>query len=157
MQGSPVEFVENSRAKKVKGRLWQHVEFWQSIGASQFVLDTISRGYIVPFSTTPSSAQFQNNKSALDHADFVKVAIGELVEASLAVECDTAPTVVNPLSVSIQSSRKKRLILDLRYPNELLKKFKVKFEDSRSMLCLLEECPQNWLFSFDIKSGYFPR
>jgi hypothetical protein len=154
MQDSPVEFVENSRVMKVKGRLRQHVKFWQSIGASQFILDTISRGYIIPFLSTPSSAEFPNNKSSLKHADFVKVAIGELVEASLAVGCDKAPIVVNPLSVSIQSSGKKRLILDLRYPNELLKKFKVKFEDSRSMLCLLMECPQNWLFSFDIKSGY---
>lgn len=154
MQDSPVEFVENSKIMKVKGRLRQHVKFWQSIGTSQFILDTISRGYIIPFLSTPASAQFPNNKSSLEHADFVKVAIGELVEASLAVECEEAPTVVNPLSVSIQSSGKKRLILDLRYPNELLKKFKVKFEDSRSMLCLLRECPQNWLFSFDIKSGY---
>ena len=110
---------------KVKGRLRQHVKLWQSIRASQFILDTISRGYIIPFLSTPSSAQLSNNKSALQHADFVKVAIGELVEANLAVECDEAPAVANPLSVSIHSSGKKRLILDLRYPNELLKKWNV--------------------------------
>jgi hypothetical protein len=85
-------------------------------GAPQFIVNTISWGYIIPFSTTRSSDNFHNDKSAFEHSNFVKVAISELVEAGLVVECGLAPTVVNPLSVSFQSNGKKRLILDLRYP-----------------------------------------
>ena len=72
------------------------------------------------------------------------------------VECGCAPTVVNPLSVSIQANGKKRLILDLRYPNQFVKKSKIKFEDAKTMLYSFIDCSQNWLFSFDIKSrsGY---
>lgn len=154
IQDSPVEYSENCIPVKVKGRLRSHVNFWQSIGACKFILDTLSRGYIIPFVITPPSAQFRNNKTAFEHSDFVTTAISELVQAGLVIECMSPPTVVNPLSVSVQSSGKKRLILDLRYPNEFVKKCKIKFEDSKSMLSILTDCPQNWMFSFDIKSGY---
>lgn len=154
LQESPVEFCENSKSVTVKGRLRSHIEFWKSIGAPQFILNTLSGGYIIPFLTTPSRAHFHNNKSAIEHCDFVQAAIIELVKLGSVVECVSAPTVVNPLSVSTQSSGKKRLILDLRYPNQFVKKCRVKFEDAKSMLTLLSDCPQNWLFAFDIKSGY---
>ena len=61
---------------------------------------------------------------------------------------------VNPLSVFIQANGKKRLILDLRYPNQFVRKSEVKFEDARTMLFSFVDCSQNWLFSFYIKSGY---
>lgn len=153
-QDSPVEYEENCKPVRVKGRLRSHINFWQHIGASKFILDTISRGYIIPFVTTPKRARFCNNKTAFEHSDFVTSAISELVQAGLVKQCMSPPTVVNPLSVSVQSSGKKRLILDLRYPNESVRKSKITFEDSKSMLNVLTDCPQNWLYSFDIKSGY---
>ena len=70
------------------------------------------------------------------------------------VECGCAATVVNPLSVSIQANGKKRLILDLRYPNQFVKKSKIKLEDAKTMLYSFVECSKNWLFSLNIKSGY---
>ena len=70
------------------------------------------------------------------------------------VESGCAPTVVNPFSVSIQANGKKRLILDLRFPNQFVRKSKIKFKDAKTMLYSFIDCSQNWLFSFDIKSGY---
>ena len=85
----------------------------------------------------------------------MELAISDLLIAGSVVECVCAPTVVNPLSVSIQASgNKKRLILDLRYPNQFLTKSKIKFEDAKTMLYSLIDCSQNRLFSFDIKSGF---
>ena len=138
----------------MKGRLRTHVTFWKSIGASEFLVDTISRGYIIPFLTTPPKACFKNNRSALAHPVFVNRAITKLITAGSIVECLSPPAVVNPLSVAIQSNGKKRLILHLRYPNSFLKKFKVKFEGVQDMLTVLSDSPQQYLFSFDIKSGY---
>ena len=46
------------------------------------------------------------------------------------VECDSAPTLVNPISASVQSNGKKRLILDLQHPNYFVIKSKVKCEDA---------------------------
>ena len=48
-------------------------------------------------------------------------AISDFFIAGSVVECGCAPTVVNPLSVSIQANGKKRFILDLRYPNQLFR------------------------------------
>jgi hypothetical protein len=44
-------------------------------------------------------------------------------------KCESKPIVVNPLTVSVSSSNRKRLILDLRHVNLHLWKTSVKFED----------------------------
>ena len=59
---------------------------------------------------------------------------------------------VSPLSVSVQSSGKKRLILDLRKANLHIWKDKVKYEDLKIALLYLEK--GKFMFSFDLKSGY---
>ena len=37
----------------VAGRLISHIQFWRSIGASQFILDVIEHGYRFPFHSIP--------------------------------------------------------------------------------------------------------
>ena len=68
------------------------------------------------------------------------------------IQVDLVPQVVNPLSVAVQVSGKKRLILDLRYVNKCLLKRKVKYEDWRVALRYFEK--DAYMFSFDLKSGY---
>ena len=58
---------------------------------------------------------------------------------------------VNPLSVSVQSSGKKRLILDLRFVNKHVWKQKGKFEDLKVPLYYFDK--GHYMFSFDINSG----
>ena len=122
------ELEQGSASLIVKGHLRSHVAFWKSIGASQFIINTISNGYVIPFVHTPPRASFPNNHSAFQHKEFVESAIADLLKVGSIVECLNAPIVVNPLSVSVQSSGKKRLILDLQYRNSFLKKFKITFE-----------------------------
>lgn len=148
------ELVQGAQLVKAKGRLKECVKYWESIGASQFIITTIKSGYTIPFLHTPPRACFPNNKSTVEHKQFVTTAINELLDVGSIIECKVVPTVVNPLSVSVQHNGKKRLILDLRYPNSYIKKCSVKFEDAKSMLELLTNPPQYWMFSFDIKSGY---
>ena len=62
------------------------------------------------------------------------------------------PHVVNPLSVSVQSGGKKRLILDLRHVNKHIWKEKFKFEDIRNACVYLPF--DHFTFKFDLKSGY---
>ena len=61
------------------------------------------------------------------HADFVQEAISELIMSGRVLEVSQLPHVINPLSVSVQSSGKKRLILDLRYVNQYIKTEKIKY------------------------------
>lgn len=59
------EYFEGSRQVIVKGRIKANISFWQSIGASKFILDTLSFGYKIPFSREPTSFFLNNNRSAL--------------------------------------------------------------------------------------------
>ena len=136
----------------VRGRLKNCISFWRNIGASDFVLNTIQVGYKIPFMSTPEPAFMKNNRSALLHADFVSEAINDLVRRGLVAKCYTPPAVVNPLSVAIQSSGKKRLILDLRAVNKHLWKETVKYEDIRTALLFVKR--GSWMFKFDIHSAY---
>ena len=76
----------------------------------------------------------------------------ELVSNSAVAEVPLVPHVVSPLSVSINSSSKKRLIFDLRHENQFVWKEKVKFEDWHIFSTYVNQ--GGYLFSFDLKSGY---
>ena len=65
-----------------------------------------------------------NNRSARDHSSFVDEALLELLSSGRVIQVVDVPFVVNPLSVSVQPSGKKRLILDLRHVNKCLKKYR---------------------------------
>ena len=137
--------------QSVKGRLRAHFSFWlHTLGANDFILRVIDKGYIIPFITDPQNAFFDNNHSALIHAGFVSEAIQELIPSGSVFQVSSPPQVVNPLSVSIQSRSKKRLILDLRHANKHI--WKEKFEDIRNACVYLPF--DHFMFKFDLKSGY---
>ena len=75
LNSSFAEYFEGSSQVIVKGRLKANISFWQSIGASKFILDTLSFGYKIPFSREPTSVFLNNNRSALGESDFVESAI----------------------------------------------------------------------------------
>ena len=81
------DYLEGSESVIVKGRLRVNVDFWESIGASQFILSVIKDGYKIPFYYTPTSVILHNNKSALQNSDFVLSAITELLKVGSVVEC----------------------------------------------------------------------
>lgn len=116
-----VKYLENldisSIATGVKHSLRKHIDFWSSIGASKFVIDTIQNGYVIPFITTPPPMSFKNNKSTILYSEFVDEAIADLIESGCVVK-----TPFQPFSVAVQSSGKKRLILDLSEFNNFVKK-----------------------------------
>ena len=102
------DYQDDTPMVKVKGNLKLNVAFWEHLGASRFIRDTIVDGYKIPFIYTPPSAHFTNNCSAILYSDFVVQAISDLLASGSVVERDSAPTVVNPLSVSVQSNGKKK-------------------------------------------------
>ena len=59
---------------------------------------------------------------------------------------------VNPLSVSTNSSDKKRLILDLRYVSKHLWKQSVKFEDWKTFQNYVKS--GSFMYKFDMRHGY---
>ena len=98
-----------------------------------------------------------NNRSALDYSDFVESAILELLSVGSIVSCTSPPDVVNLLSVSVQSSGKKRLILDLRHVNFFVSNSEIKVDDAQSMLYFfIGESPSNLLTYFVVKVQLTP-
>ena len=136
----------------VKGRLKASIKFWESIDASEFVLNTIKYGYKIPFVTVPQNFVFENNRSAKLEHEFVTENIFKLLNNGLVREVQTPPNIVSPLSVAKSSSGKLRLILDLRYVNAHIYKEKVCFEDWQSFENFIDV--SGFMFKFDLKQGY---
>ena len=88
-----------------------NVAYREDLGASRFIRDTIVDVYTIPFIYTPPAAHVTNNRSAIVYSDFVAQAISDLLATGSVVECDSAPIVVNALSVFVQSNGKKKGLL----------------------------------------------
>lgn len=87
-------------------------------------MSTIRDGYKIPLLSTPSRFWRKNNRSSLDHCDFVTEALQELVQIGKIAEVNSSVfNNINPLSVSIQPCGKKRLVLDVSLINQHLYKF----------------------------------
>ena len=116
----------DSDNSNVKNRLKQNIKFWiETLKANKAIVNVLKEGYKLPY-TVPKSAHFNNNKSAITHSDFVSEAIQNLLKKNRITEINELPHVVNPLSVTVKNSGKKRLIFDLRYDNEHIYKERIK-------------------------------
>lgn len=124
------EFVSSQdKVCSVRGNLAKCYQEWVNIGAAGFILSVIRDGYKIPFIVFPPPKISPNNGSALKEKKFVSEAIFNLIRNKCLEVLDHPPAIVNPLSVSIQSPGKKRLILDLRHVNLYIFKHKFKCED----------------------------
>ena len=121
------EYEQGITAAVVKGRLRGLLPFRVESGAPAWVLETIRSGYVIPFESIPPGVWLSNNRLALEHDDFVSSAVCDLLE--LISEILTPPTVINPLSVSVNLEGKPRLILNLRHVNSYIPKAKFRMED----------------------------
>ena len=117
------EFGSSDKIVNVKEKLRENVSFYHSIDAPDFAFYVIRNGYRLPFVNFPESVILPNNRSARDHSSFVDKAFAGVVlkSSGRVIEVVDAPVIANPLSVSVQPSGKKGLILDLRHVNKCLK------------------------------------
>ena len=88
---------------------------WVKLGAS--ALSVVRDRYQIPFVAPPPPKVSSNITSALRDSHFVSEAISDLFRTKCVEILDHQPDIVNPLSVLIQPSGKKRLILDLSHVN----------------------------------------
>ena len=107
-------------------------------------------GYFV--NATPLRHHYRKNASAVKVADFVGQAILELLRDNRIEELFCPPDIINPLSVSVQSSGRKRLVLDLRHVNLLVYGQKFKCEGLHTIRSAFSK--EYIVFSFGLKSRY---
>ena len=128
------------------------------LGASWFLLCTkqccLTCHYQIklPFVQWPKPVFLENYNMSESERLFVTEAIQELVDNNCAAEVCTPPLVCSPLQVVARDGGKHRLVIDLRYVNQYLHKFKFKYEGLDVATQLLEDC--SWMTTFDLKSGY---
>lgn len=126
--------------------------YWWKTFANPFISDIIEHGYQIPFLSVPKISFIKNNKSARDHPQFVEESIADLLKSGVIKEVTSPPTVVNPLTVAVNASGKKRLVLDLRTVNPLVDLNKMTFEDLRYASDFFKV--DQFMVSFDLKSAY---
>ena len=138
---------------KVKGRLQQSLEFWrEKLQASPFVMSCIEEGYKLPLLYKPPQYREENQGSTGVHEVFVTEAVKELLAHECVVQVDTVPYICSPLSVVVGPADKKRLVLNLKYLNQFLRKHTFKYEDMKTAMQML--VTGDFMFKFDLKSGY---
>ena len=138
---------------RVKGRLRERLQFWKEcLQAPTFILDTIETGYVLPLKSEPTPYCRPNQASAIANATFVQQSVEELVDSGCVQSVVDLPYICSPLSVVENSVGKKRLVINLRHLNRFLWKQRFKYEDLRVAMLLFER--GDFLFSFDLKSGY---
>ena len=128
------------------------MKFWQSIGTLDLILDAIKEGGKIPFISTPPPKHYSNNASALRGADFVDQAIAELLADNRVEELSSPPVILNPFTVSVQTSGKKRLILDFTHINLHVFKQKLKCEGLHTIRDVFSK--HYFVFFLRSKSGY---
>ena len=112
-------------------------------------LSFVRDGYKIPFVAPSPPKVSSNNTSALRDSHFVSEAISDLFTTKCVEILDHQPDIVNPLSVSIQPSGKKRLILDLRHVNLYVFKGKCRCDDISVALQIFSK--GFYLFKFDLE------
>ena len=129
------------------------MSYWQeTLQAPTPVLDWIQNRYKVPlFCELPRSVR-HNQQSALDNKEFVDQAVAELLNNGCVHRVPSIPHVCSPLSVVTSPEGKQRLVINVRYLNQYLRRDAFKYEDLRTLLSILR--PKDFLFKFNLKSGY---
>ena len=126
---SGIEFEKGKDCPSLKGRLKKNLIFWQKILSSNSEnLEIIDKGYKIEFFKILKGTSFLNDQS-VEKWRFCWRTHFRIAKIASIIEGEKPPEVINPLSVSIISSGKKRLILDLRYVNTHVYKDKIQFED----------------------------
>ena len=147
------EGTPSNQILDVQGRLKSNIAFWrETLGAPAYVLDWIESGYKLPLRYLPDAFSMGYHNSALTHHKFVSNSITELLANRCIVKVTQKPYVCSPLSVVANAEGKLRLALNLKYLNQFLHKVKFKYEDIRVALLMFTK--EDFLFKFDLKSGY---
>ena len=83
-----VDKVELACTTHVKGRLKERIAFWQSIGASRWVLEVLKDGYCLPFISLPQKAFFRNHCSVVEDEEFVCQEVSKLLSSGAIAEVE---------------------------------------------------------------------
>ena len=127
------------------------VEFFRKIGASGYILATLTNGHKSTLTQEVPSYERRNNISYQENEAFAVKEVFELARKGKVQFLDKKPHIVNPFSVAVQRT-KSRLILDCSYLNQFVDVPKFKYEDAKEALNFFKKgCS---MIKWDLKNGY---
>jgi len=140
----------------MRHRLRGHLSFWKTFTQSTLVLKWITTGFDLQWRADmgqPAPIHLKNHASTLQHSDFIRTAISELVLSGSAEKVSERPHCVLPLGiVAKKGGDKYRLIFDAREVNAHLVIPSFIYEDLGS--CENYILPNDFLLTFDLSKGY---
>ena len=151
--------LEESELEKVEevpvtGRLSlpSSVEFFESIGAPDFIVSTLRDGHFSKFNSPVPPIERKNNASFYKHEAWAVEEVKDLIKQKKVEVVKARPYCVNPLHVVIQP-KKNRLILDCSILNDYITAPKFKLDDYKVALNFFKE--KGWIFVYDFRDGYY--
>lgn len=143
--------ISHMESKGVVDRLSKCKQYWyDTVNPPLFVSGILNHGYVIPFKSVPPPIILRNNRSSLNHSEFVVGAIKKLLDTGSIREHINPPYVVNPLTVA--EGKKLRLVLDLRHINQFTHVAKFQYEGLDTLANMFDN--DFYFFSFDLESGY---
>jgi ribonuclease HI len=139
----------------MRHRLRNNLGIWSSVVTSTLVLSWIASGFPLLWKNgvaPPNGIVHRNHPSAFEHAEFVDVAVRELLATSTIIVQQNCPPVVCAIGVVDKKGGKFRLIWDGRPINEFLVCPTFKYETLKQ----LPEWAQlgDFVFTTDLSAGY---
>ena len=138
----------------VAGRLSlpESVNFFESIGAPEFIVSTLRHGHHSQFHSPVPPFERKNNASFYKHEVWAVQEVKNLIKQKKVEVLGSRSYCVNPLHVVIQP-KKNRLILDCSILNDYISAPKFKLDDYKVALNFFKE--KGWIFVYDFKDGYY--
>lgn len=142
-----------SDERNVAGRLSfpASVAFFKSVGAPQFILDSLQYGHHSVFTAEVPRLERKNNASFYKHELWAVAEVKKLFSLDKVELVKVKPFCVLPLHVVVQP-KKNRLVLDCGLLNKYIVIPKFKLDDYKVALNFFRS--RGWLITFDMKDGY---
>ncbi len=138
-----------------RDRLRAKLGFWKAIGASREVLSWLAHGIEMRFMQEPEHLEFKNHPSYHEHIEHVDKEHARHVATGSWLEIDKKyAKVVNPLQVEVNSRGKKRMCVDMRYPNSFTADCKFKLETLYTHLTQVVD-KDDVMISTDMEQAYY--
>ena len=149
----PVDVESYNDETNVKGRLHlpDSIRFYQSIGASKFIIDILKKGHHPKLKAPVPDYDLKNNASYFKHQEFAEKEIKRLLSLGRIEQISERPKCVNPLTVVVQRT-KSRLILDCSCLNSYVEIPKIKYEGHETAFNYFKK--GGYMFQFDLRDGY---
>lgn len=134
-------------------------DFWKTtLKASEWVLELLDMGYVIPFQAIPGSYREKNNKSAREKPEVVRSLMADMIQKNVVKIVDRQPHCVSPLGlvskVQPDGTVKHRLIWDgSRHVNKFLKVAHVRLAHLEKALEIT--LPGDFQVTFDMTSAYY--